>query len=177
MLGRFPVLNCLALIGALVPAAPASPHDVDAPCRLCGQNENKGQDKPKTPVSLDVETGLDFGRLILGSPGMGRAELGPDGARIVTGSVASMGARAVVGEVVIRGEPGRPLRIMLPDSIELYGLEGGSIQLESIRSDLPSLPRLDANGTLRFRFGGAVRIVGDPDGEFRGSIPLDVEYL
>jgi hypothetical protein len=66
---------------------------------------------------------------------------------------------------------------MLPDSIELHGLAGGSIELESIRSDLPSLPRLDSNGSLRFRFGGAVRIIGDADGEFRGSIPLDVEYL
>lgn len=177
MLGSRPILNRLALIGALALPAPASPQEVSAPCRLCSPDDSQIEDKPATPVSLDVETSLDFDRLILASQGIGSAEIGPDGARIVSGSVASMGARAIVGEVVVRGEPGRALRVMLPDSIELYGLAGGSIQLESIRSDLPSLPRLDSNGTLRFRFGGAVRIIGDADGEFRGSVPLDVEYL
>lgn len=177
MSGLRPTLYCIALVGALALSAPALPRELDAPCRLCSPADGKVEDKPATPVSLDIETSLDFDRLILASQGIGSAELGPDGARIVSGSVASMGARAVVGEVVIRGEPGRALRIMLPDSIELHGLAGGSIQLESIRSDLPSLPRLDSNGSLRFRFGGAVRIIGDADGEFRGSIPLDVEYL
>lgn len=177
MVGPRSILKCFALAGALALPAPASPQDVSAPCRLCSPDDGKNEDKPKTPVSLDVETSLDFDRLILASRGIGSAELGPDGARIVSGSVASMGARAMVGEVVVRGEPGRPLRVMLPDSIELFGLAGGTIQLESIRSDLPSMPKLDSNGTLRFRFGGSVRIVGDADGEFRGSIPLDVEYL
>jgi hypothetical protein len=177
MFGRCSLFQSLALAGAVALASPASPQEVSAPCRLCSPGDEKDEDKPAKPVSLDVETILDFDRLILASRGIGSAELAPDGARVVSGSVASMGARAVVGEVVVRGEPGRALRVVLPDSIELYGLAGGSIQLESIRSDLPALPRLDSDGTLRFRFGGAVRIVGDADGEFRGSVPLDVEYL
>ena len=177
MIGRCSVLKCFALAGALVLAAPAWSQEVEPPCRLCGPGNDQAEDKPAKPVTLDVETSLDFDRLILANRGIGRAELGPDGVRIVSGSVTSMGARAMIGEVVIRGEPGRALRVMLPDSIELYGLEGGSIQLESIRSDLPPLPRLDSNGTLRFRFGGAVRIIDDADGEFRGSIQLDVDYL
>ena len=115
MSGSRPNLFCLALIGALASSAPASPQVLDAPCRLCSQEDDKVEDKPATPVSLDIETSLDFDRLILASQGIGSAELGPDGARIVSGSVASMGARAVVGEVVIRGEPGRALRILLPD--------------------------------------------------------------
>jgi hypothetical protein len=67
--------------------------------------------------------------------------------------------------------------VTLPDAIELRGLSGGSIRVESIRSDLPDMPRLDGNGTLRFRFGGVVKLVGDVDGEFRGEVPVDVEYF
>lgn len=177
MLGRSSALACLALTGALAFPAPALPQQVSAPCRLCSSADALAEAKPSTPVSLDVEASLDFDRLILASQGSGSAQLGPDGARIVSGSVASMGARAMVGEVVIRGEPGRPVRVLLPGSIELHGLAGGSIQLDSIRSDLPALPRLDGNGSLRFRFGGSVRIIGDVDGEFRGNVPVEVDYL
>lgn len=176
-MGSRPALACLALVGASALTAPAWTQDVTAPCRLCGPDKGAAEDKPAVPVSLDVQTSLDFDRLILANQGSGSAELTPDGARSVSGSVASIGARAMVGEIVIRGEPGRVVRVTLPGSIELYGLAGGSIRLDSIRSDLPPLPRLDGNGMLRFRFGGSVRIVGDADGEFRGNVPVDVEYL
>ena len=84
----------------------------------------------------------------------------------------------MVGEVVIRGEPGRLVRIELPGRIELFGLTGGAIRLESIRSDLPPAPRLDsAMAELSFRFGGSLRVSGDVDGEFRGDVPIDVDYL
>lgn len=177
MPGRCSALLALALLGAAGLAAPALPQDVGAPCRLCDQKEKPSDDKPSKPISLDVQASLDFDRLILASSGSGRAELAPDGSRIVSGSVASIGARAMAGEVVIRGEPGRHLRVTLPDAIELRGLSGGSIRVESIRSDLPAMPKLDADGALRFRFGGIVKLIGDVDGEFRGEVPVDVEYF
>ena len=111
------------------------------------------------------------------SLGEGRAELGPDGARSISGSITAISARAMVGEVVIRGEPGRLVRVELPKRIELTGLAGGSIKLESIRSDLPDMPRLDGNGRLSFRFGGSLRISGDVDGEYRGDVPIGVDYF
>jgi hypothetical protein len=83
----------------------------------------------------------------------------------------------MVGEVVIRGEPGRLVRIELPTHVELHGFAGGTVRLESIKSNLPSMPRLDGNGRLSFRFGGVLRVSGDVDGEFRGEIPIDVDYL
>ena len=83
----------------------------------------------------------------------------------------------MVGEVVIRGEPGRLVRVDLPDRIELFGRACGTIRLESIKSNLPQMPRLDGNGRLSFRFGGVLRVSGDVDGEFRGEIPIDVDYL
>ena len=174
---RIAVLAALALICATGSAVPASSQDVTAPCRLCGADGITREDVPATPVRLDVHASLDFDRLILAGQGEGRAEIGPEGARSVGGSVASIGARSMVGEVVIRGEAGRHVRVTLPDGIQLHGLAGGTIRLESIRADLPAMPRLDANGSLRFRFGGTVRIQGDVDGEFRGNVPIDVEYL
>jgi len=177
MSGRYLALVALALTGALGLAAPARSQDVGAPCRLCDSSAAPNDDKPLTPVELDVETSLDFDRLILAGTGEGSAELGPDGARSVAGSITAISSRAMVGEVVIRGEPGRLVRIGLPDRIELHGLAGGSIRLESIRSDLPPMTRLDGNGRLSFRFGGVLRVSGDLDGEFRGNVPIDVDYF
>jgi len=172
MTGRLIVLVALALI-----AAPALPQDAIAPCRLCDSQDGEGSAEPKAPVSLDVETSLDFDRLILAGSGEGSAELSPDGSRSVSGSITAISARAMVGEVVIRGEAGRMVRVTLPERIELFGLSGGSIRLESIESDLPPIPRLDGEGRLSFRFGGILRVTEEADGEFRGDVPIDVEYF
>lgn len=177
MTGRTFALAAAALIAAMGPAAPALPQDVTAPCRLCDSTGKEAAEKPPAPVSLDIETSLDFGKLVLAGTGDGRAELGADGSRRVAGSVSAMSARTMVGEVVIRGEPGRLVRVELPRRIQLTGLAGGSIELETIRSDLPDMPRLDGNGRLRFRFGGVLQISGDLDGEFRGDVPIEVDYF
>jgi hypothetical protein len=177
MSGRYLALFSLALGGALGYAAPALPQDVTAPCALCAPTSGTVQEKPAMPVSLSLETKLDFGQIILAGAGEGSAQLEPDGARNVSGSVTAISARAILGEVVIHGEPGRQLRIDLPRHIDLFGLNGGSIRLDSIRSDLPPTPRLDENGRLSFRFGGMVRVSGEVDGQFRGDVPIDVEYF
>ena len=176
MPGRSIALVTLALLVAMGPAAPALSQDASAPCRLCDSTASNDE-KPAEPVRLDVEASLDFDRLILAGKGEGSAQLSPDGARNVSGSITAIGARAMVGEVTVRGEPGRIVKVSLPETIELYGLAGGTIRLESIRSDLPSMPRLDAEGRLSFRFGGILRVSGDLDGEFRGDVPIDVEYF
>jgi hypothetical protein len=177
MTGRTYAHSILALTGALAFSAPALPQDVSAPCSLCTPAPTATDDKPATPVKLDVEVNLDFDRLVLAGSGEGSAELGPDGARIVSGSITAIGARAMVGEVVIRGEPGRFVRIDLPRRIELQGFSGGVIRLDSIRSDLPQMPRLDRDGRLKFRLGGVLHLTGDVSGEFRGDVTLEVDYL
>ena len=177
MTGRSAALACLALASVLVLATPASSQEVGAPCRLCNPEDKAAEEKPAAPVSLAVDARLDFDRLILAGSGSGSAELRPDGTRNVTGSITALSARAMVGEVTVRGEPGRQVRIDLPASIELLGLNGGSIRLESIRSDLPPSPRLDSNGQLRFRFGGVVHVTGDTDGDYRGDVRINVEYF
>lgn len=167
----------VAAFVALAVAAPASSQETGAPCRLCDMGARPGEQKPAVPVSLEIETSLDFDRLILAGAGEGSAEIGPDGSRAASGSISTIGDRAMVGHVTIRGEPGRSVRIMLPDRIILTGLSGGTIRLVSIRSDLSAAPRLGSDGTLSFRFGGVLRISGDADGEFRGDVPIDVDYF
>ena len=177
MSGRLHAHFVLALVGALGLATPALPQDVTAPCSLCAPKADAPEDKLAMPVKLDVEVNLDFDRLVLAGAGDGSAELGPDGVRNVTGSIAAISARAMVGEVVIRGEPNRYVRIELPRRIELQGYSGGAIRLESLRSDLPQMPRLDGTGRLRFRVGGVLHLTGDLSGEFRGDVPIEVDYL
>jgi hypothetical protein len=100
----------------------------------------------------------------------------PDGSRAAQGSIADIGPRAIVGTAVIHGEPGRIVRVELPQRVELYSLGGGQISFDQVTSDLPSIPRLDASGNLTFRFGGRVTIAGDAEGEYRGDLPITAEY-
>jgi hypothetical protein len=176
-MGRIAALVALAVLAATGSTAPAQSPGASAPCRLCDSGDASDSEVPAAPVTLDVQTSLDFDRLILVGSGEGSAELGPDGSRIVSGSIAAIGARAMVGAVVIRGEPGRPVRNVLPARIELFGLSGGTITVDTIRSDLPQMPRLGADGTLSFRFGGILRLSGELDGDFRGDVPIEVEYF
>lgn len=176
MLGRPYALATLVAFAAGM-AAPALSQSANAPCRLCGPGAADPSAKASVPVSLDVDAKLDFDRLILAGSGSGSAELSPDGARAVAGSVTAIGARAMVGKVTIHGEPGRLVRITLPERIELSGLSGGRLSLESIRSDVGAMPRLGGDGTLSFRFGGMIRTEGDIDGNYRGDIAIDVDYF
>lgn len=128
-------------------------------------------------MALQVETSLDFDRVILTGPAGGTAQVGPDGSRITRGALAPMTGRAMNGEVVIRGEPGRQVRIELPQRIELFGFSGGTLTISAIRSDLPAFPRLDPDGRLRFRFGGELFVSGDAEGTYRGDVPITVDYL
>ena len=167
-----PLLALSAGIAAL-PAPPAA-----AQCRLCdtpttSRDDASGDD----PVSLEIETSLDFDRLILLGAGEGTATLLPNGQRSVSGMVSDLSGRALVGSAVVRGEAGRSIRIELPRRIELYSLSGGRIAIEDIISDLPAGAKLDSAGALEFRFGGRLRISGDAEGEYRGDVPITVEYL
>ena len=141
---------------------------------------------PPTPVEpaaagratpLEVQTRLDFDRLVLLGAGSGSATLLPSGESSTSGSVATVSARAMVGSVTVRGQPNRAFRIDLPPRIQLYSVGGASIAIDRIETDLPGAPLLDSAGNLSFRFGGRLEISGDAEGEYRGDIPITVEYL
>jgi hypothetical protein len=165
----------LALL--LLACAVASSPPAGAQCRLC--------DKPTTTrdeattgddIKIEVESSLNFDRLILFGQGDGEAVIRPDGSKAAVGAVSDIGPRAMVATAVIHGTPGRTVRVDLPRRIELYSLGGSRITFDEVVSDLPSLPRLDSAGNLTFRFGGRVRISGDAEGDYRGDLPITVEY-
>lgn len=169
---RFP-LTVLAACAAAV----ACPLPAGGQCRLCDTPiTTRDASAPGTEVSLEIETSLNFDRLILSGAGEGAAIIRPDGSRAVEGSITEVGPRAMVGTVVVRGEANRIVRVELPRRIELYSLSGGRITFDDVASDLPALPKLDSAGNLTFRFGGRVRVTGDADGDYRGELPITVEY-
>jgi hypothetical protein len=157
----------------------AAPERAAAQCRLCDTPTTgvEVEAAAAAPVRLEVEASLDFDRLVLIGPSGGTASLTPDGSRSVSGSVTELTSRAMVGSAVIRGEPGRMVRISLPSRIDMHGLGGNSISIDGIESDLPASARLDSSGALSFRFGGRLQIIGDADGDYRGDVPITVEYL
>lgn len=169
-------LLSLALAGAA--AIGGAPAPALGQCRLCETPSTVRDDaSPEGPVRLEVETSLDFDRLVLLGDGAGSALIRPDGSNSSEGSVAQVSPRAMVGTAVVRGEPGRVVRVEFPRTIRLYSSGGGSVSFEEVTSDLPSLPRLDSTGKLTFRFGGRLRVSGDAEGDYRGEMPILVEYL
>ena len=170
-----PGMRCVLLVLlSLLVASPA----VAGPCRLCRDGETlTAPDEKAGPVALEVQTSLDFDRVILTGTAGGTAHVGPDGSRSTSGALAPMTGRAMNGDVVIRGEPNRQVRVELPRRIELYGFSGGMLTITAITSDLPAFPRLDAEGRLRIRFGGELFVAGDAEGTYRGDVPITVDYL
>jgi hypothetical protein len=83
----------------------------------------------------------------------------------------------MVGSVSVHGDAGRALRVEMPRRITLYSVSGGRIAVDDVETDLPSMPRLDSAGNLSFRFGGRLSITGDAEGQYRGDVPITVEYL
>ena len=168
--------SLLGFVAAAVTLASA-PHAL-AQCRLCDTpTTSRNSETDSGKIRIEVETSLDFDRLVVDGEGEGSAIIRPDGSNSAAGSVTEIGPRAMVGTVVLRGEPGRTVRIELPRRITLYSLSGGQVIFEDVLSDLPSLPKLDSNGVLTFRFGGRLRVSGNSEGDYRGDLPIIAEYL
>jgi hypothetical protein len=146
-------------------------------CRLCDTPTTAlSQSADGDGIELDIQTSLNFDRLILSGSGQGAAVIRPDGSTSAEGGLLQVSARAMVGSAAVHGTPGRAIRVELPRRIELYSVSGGRITVDDVSSDLPSLPRLDSAGNLTFRFGGRVAITGDTEGSYRGDLPITVEY-
>src|SRR5215218_10083729 len=165
------------MIAAAVAAATASPWPANGQCRLCAK-PGTGFDAPENDddISIQIDTSLSFDRLVLYGSGPGSALIRPDGSSSAQGTVADVGPRAMVGSARVHGQPGRTVRVDLPRQVVLYSLSGGQITVQDLSSDLPALPRLDGAGNLSFRFGGQVQVTGDASGDYRGNLPITVEY-
>lgn len=157
----------------------AAPSTASAQCMLCGKQESGSvptSRKADTPLRIDIETQLDMGRVAAGAMG-GEVELDPlSGARRLRGDVVDLGGFAVTGTVTVTGEPGAAVRVILPASVDLESDRGRSARVSGLVTDLGAAPRLGPDGRLRFRFGGRLQIAGLDDGDYRGRIPVTVEY-
>jgi len=128
-------------------------------------------------MSLEVETSLDFDRVVLIGESGGTARIGADGSRSSSGGVGTLSGRTMVGTVMIRGEPGRHIRVEVPNRIDLFGLSGDRLTLLRVITDLGPSPRLDSTGRLTFHFGGELAISGNSEGDYRGDVPITVDYF
>ncbi len=134
--------------------------------------------RPEIPLKIDVTAQLNFSRIALANGRKdGQAKINPQsGAIELQEGLIDLGGYSVAGTAIIRGEPGRQIRVDMPASIRLRSAAGGNIELTALRTNLGAAPRLDAGGTLTFSFGGALTVKGDLSGKFRGRIPITVQY-
>lgn len=148
-------------------------------CRLCKPSDAStvSVETREIPISIDITTQLDFSRAALSGANGGAIELDPDnGDRRVDGGLLDLGGSALAGSAVIRGEPGRPVRIDIPTTIRMTSSTGGSIEIWGLRTNLNRTPQLDSSGRLSFSFGGRLVVRGSTAGTFRGRIPITAQY-
>lgn len=163
-------LRALLLLPFLLSAGPVS-----AQCRLCAADAGSMKREDARPLTIDIETALDFSRAAGNGSGGSIAIDERTGARQVAG-LTDLGGFAIKGSVRLTGEPFRHVRVSLPSSARLLSPDGSSAEAVDLRTDLPPDPMLDASGELRFTFGGRLVVSGNAAGEFRGRIPIVADY-
>jgi len=169
----------LRLILFAMPCMFLTPSVRAAPCLLCGQTDvalaNGGAVDGEQSLRIEISAQLDFSRVAAGRGGS--VAIDPiSGARRLSGDVQDLGGMALSGEAVITGTPGRGVRIFLPATIDLDGDQGRRARVADLATNLGPAPRIGPDGTLRFRFGGRLAVASDDDGNYRGRIPIMVEY-
>ncbi|UKK82916.1 DUF4402 domain-containing protein [Sphingopyxis sp. BSN-002] len=157
----------------------AAPSPSAAQCMLCGKDEGGAtlvRHKAETPLRVEVETQLDMGRVAAGAGG-GEVAIDPlTGARRLSGNVVDLGGFALTGVVTVSGEPGAEVRVYLPATVDLESGDGRTARVTGLATDLSPTPRLGPDGRLQFRFGGRLQVAGASGGDYRGRIPVTVEY-
>jgi hypothetical protein len=159
---------------ALLSAAPAVAGDPvredDAPARIF--------EREARPLSIQIESGIQFGRMALSGTGGGAAQIDPQtGQASVDKGMIDLGGATYQGRARVTGEPLRPVRIDLPTTVLLRSSDGGEARLSDFVTDLPSVAVLDANGVLEFAFGARLTSNGARGGDLRGRIRITVDYF
>lgn len=156
---------------ALAGAAPVAAED----CALCF--ETPAAQKGERPLTIEIATGIAFSRLAVAGQDGGSAAIDPQtGAKSAGNGLIDLGGSAIQGHGRITGTPGRAVRIDLPRSVAMTSADGSTATLTDLTTDLPPWPVLDAAGTLEFNFGGRIEVRGGSGGNFRGRIPISVDY-
>jgi hypothetical protein len=129
------------------------------------------------PLSIAVESGLQVGRLGLTGRQDGVAAIDPQtGAKRIGANMIDLGGMSFQGKATITGQPLKPVRIELPRAVLLRSPSGAEAELSNFRTDLPPVAMLDSHGQLQFNFGATIASKDGQGGNFRGRIPIRVEY-
>ena len=178
------VINHKAAIGlAAILAIGFLPTSLAAQCRLCaaptanqGNSAAVGQ-RSELPLNVAITADLNFSRLALLGASGGEVDIDPaSGQRRIAGQLTDLGGMSLQGEARVTGEPGRLVRINIPERISLSAPNGSSAEVTRIDTDLPAQARLDRDGKLVFAFGGKLTVSGSANGQFRGRIAITAEY-
>ena len=166
------MVRSLILAAAILLCAPAQAQDS---CRLCYGDASA---KPgERPLTIEIWTDLNFSKLALTGRTGGTAELSATGGeKHTTGQLVDLGGISVTGHGKITGVPLRAVRLDLPDTVEMTTADGGEAKLAQFTTDLPPHPVLNANGELEFSFGARLILSGGRGGNYRGRIPITVDY-
>lgn len=163
---------------ALVPAA--APAAADSACETCVDAQPAAEifEREERPLSIEIESGLRFGRLALRGHGDGAARVDPaTGENRVESNMIDLGGASFQGRARVVGEPLRPVRIELPSTVLLRSADGAEARLSDFVTDLPPVAMLDENGVLEFAFGARLTSKGARGGDFRGRIRIRVDYF
>ena len=162
----------LTLAALLLTALPASGQDA---CRLC--YSEPGGKPGERPLAIEIWADLSFAKLAMTSRSGGSVEVDAQtGSKSTQGDMISLGGTPVTGHGRITGEPLRRVRIDLPARVAMSTPDGGSAELTDFTISLPANPSLNANGELEFSFGARLVIKDGRGGNYRGRIPISVDY-
>jgi len=163
--------HVLAAAIALVFAAPVV---ADEPaCELC-----LSRSAAERPLQIVIESGIAFSRLALRGRADSGAEIDPrTGEKRVDAGMIDLGGMSYHGRARVTGEPYRPVRIELPARVQLRSPNGAEAELTDFATNLPPVAMLDENGSLEFSFGARLSSRGARGGNFRGRIPIRVDYF
>jgi hypothetical protein len=167
-------LSSAAIMLACLPLQPATAQI----CQLCSPADQSeaAQSELDTPLNIQITTTLDFSKAALTGNGNGQIAVDPQTGGATKSGVVSLGGYTAAGKVFLSGAPGRNIRVDLPKTVRMTSAGGGIIEIANMRTNLPSSPRLDANGQLSFTFGGELNISGKIYGKFRGRFPITAQY-
>jgi hypothetical protein len=163
-----------AIAAALIAVSAPAFGSVDGGCADPLANPPNTDERP---LSITIESALQVGRLGLTGREDGNAVIDPQtGAKQVGANMIDLGGVAFQGKATVTGQPLKPVRIDLPRSVVLRSAAGGEAELTDFRTDLPPVALLDASGQLQFNFGATITSKNAQGGDFRGRIPIRVEY-
>lgn len=172
---RAPIGGLLLGVTAVL-AGPNPAVAQDDSCDLCLLRSTNAQGEQ--PLRIEIDSGLQFSRLALRGQGDGSAKIDPrTGVKRVDANTIDLGGQSWQGRVRVTGEPLRPVRIELPARVQLRSPEGGEAELSDFETDLPAGAILDEHGTLEFSFGARLSTQDGQGGNFRGRIPIRVDYF